>query len=144
MVFCAILSLITLSSQAVAEAPNINNPPNIKVYAFEKVLHKWGSDQWVHFDDIVDKESINWTVLDAHYPTGYTKDGIKSSAFGLCGFLDGTWEGTGYKKTEDPYIQISACVVYIQNRYGTPQKAIQFHNENEIHNPVVRYQLVPL
>jgi hypothetical protein len=42
-----------------------------------------------------------------------------SSAFGLGQFLNGTWEGTGYEKSDDPEIQLAAMQVYVLHRYGT-------------------------
>lgn len=130
MVICVIISLFALhATKVIAEPPTEKTLPNIKVYAFEKVLDRWGSEQWDSFDKIVEKES-NWEILGPHYKNGYTVDGVKSSASGLCGFLDGTWEGTSYQKTEDPYIQISACINYIQERYETPKKALNFHYKN--------------
>ena len=98
--------------------------PNIKVYAFEKVLEKWGEKQWASFSAVVNKEST-WETTTAHYPT--TK---KSTAHGLCGFLNQTWVDTGFTKTDDPYTQIDACMVYISQRYKSPSKALEFHQKN--------------
>jgi len=53
----------------------------------------------------------------------------KSTAFGLFQFLDSTWQGTGIPKTEDPNSQIAAGLQYIKNRYGSPTKALSFHNK---------------
>lgn len=49
-----------------------------------------------------------------------------SSAYGIAQLLDGTWSGTGIKKTSDPGKQILAGENYIQNRYGDPDKAWSF------------------
>jgi nucleoid-associated protein YgaU len=43
-----------------------------------------------------------------------------STAYGIAQFLDSTWAGTGIAKTSDPYRQIDAGLIYIQNRYGSP------------------------
>ena len=48
---------------------------------------------------------------DAQNPT--------STAYGIAQFLDSTWAGTGIAKTSDPYLQIDAGLVYIENRYGS-------------------------
>lgn len=100
---------------------------DIKLYAVEKVLEEFGQGQWPFFDKIVSKESLNWTITTEHYPTGYTPDGIRSSAFGLMGFLDATWQTVGCKKTSNPYVQISCGVKYIKERYGSPKEAWRVH-----------------
>lgn len=120
-----------------AEAPLVDtgvpveiadNP--IKVFAYNQVKYQWDESQWESFNKIVSQESWNWRITKEHYKGGYTKTGIKSSAFGLCGFLDSTWTDIGYEKTDDPYIQISACVKYISQRYGSPKNAWKFHTLN--------------
>ena len=93
--------------------------PTIREYAEARVLEVFGEGQWRYVDYIVSKESRNWTVYGPHYPE--TK---KSSAHGLCGFLNATWKG---EKTDDPYVQIDECLVYIKERYGDPHKAYHFH-----------------
>lgn len=50
-----------------------------------------------------------------------------STAYGIAQFLNGTWAGTGYQKTSDPYKQIQAGLSYIYGRYGSPSKALKFH-----------------
>lgn len=108
--------------------------PPIREYAENLVLDTFGGG-WDEFEAIIVRESNNWTVFTAHYPSGYArikqKDGtyklVKSSAFGLAGFLNSTWQTVGCEKTDDPYTQIDCAVVYIQDRYGTPQKAWQHH-----------------
>lgn len=57
-------------------------------------------------------------------------DNPTSTAYGIAQFLDGTWAGTGYKRTSDPFKQIDAGLTYIANRYGSPSKALQFHQQN--------------
>ena len=128
IVLLSISLLILLTKVAIAEPLDINLNPNIKVYAFEQILVTWDSSQWDAFDKVVNKES-GWTVTGPHYPTGYTKGGVKSSASGLCGFLDGTFKAYG-EKTEDPYKQIDYCIKYISDRYKTPKKALDYHLKN--------------
>lgn len=98
-------------------------------YAQQLVTEKWGADEWYYFDRIVSQESRNWTVYTAHYPTGYAPNGDPSSAHGLGGFLDGTWDDVGCVKTDDPYEQVRCTIKYIEQRraYGTPSKAWQWH-----------------
>jgi len=57
-------------------------------------------------------------------------DNPTSTAYGIAQFLNGTWAGTGYKKTSDPYQQIDAGLRYINQRYGSPSQALQFHLKN--------------
>lgn len=113
------LSLLLYAQSAIAEPIEIIKSPNIKVYAFEKVLNRWGDKQWSYFSEIIERES-RWNS-EAKNP--------KSSAYGLCQFLSATYKQYG-EKTNDPYKQIDMCIEYINDRYKTPQKAIQFHNKN--------------
>lgn len=53
-----------------------------------------------------------------------------STAFGIAQFLNGTWAGTGYTKTTDPFQQIDAGLTYIKQRYGSAKKALEFHLQN--------------
>ena len=99
-------------------------------YAKETASLQWGRGQFQYFDKIISKESMGWTVTTAHYPTGYTTTGVKSSAYGLGGFLDATWEGVGCVKTDNPYTQVECTAQYITDRYGTPELAWEFHRKN--------------
>lgn len=59
---------------------------------------------------------------------GYTGARNKSSsAYGLGGFLNSTWRGTGVKKSDCATCQVKAMLRYIKGRYGTPSKAYRFH-----------------
>ncbi len=53
----------------------------------------------------------------------------RTSAYGLYGFLNSTWRSTGVKKTSDPTTQTVAALKYIKRRYGTPEKALEFHKK---------------
>lgn len=118
--------------EPIVEVIEIKYEDPVKDYAYWQIVDKWGEAEWEAFNYIISRESANWTVLEEHYPTGYTKDGIKSSAYGLGGFLDGTWAGVGCTKTNDPYKQIDCTIKYIEQRplYGTPSKAKAFHLAN--------------
>lgn len=89
---------------------------------------EWGEDYFEYFDSIIMQES-GWRVFTAHYPTGYTKGGVKSSAHGLGGFIDATWETVDCEKTDDPFIQVECTARYITDRYENPEKAWAFHLE---------------
>lgn len=116
------LSLLVLSTQrAIAEPIEIiTRSPNIKVYAFEKVLDRWGDKQWSYFSELIERES-HWNS-EAQNPN--------STAFGLAQFLNSTWKSVGCEKTSDPYKQIDCALDYVDARYETPQKAIKFWDEN--------------
>ena len=97
------------------------DPLTPKEYAQKMVTERWDSSQWKHFDDLIGRES-GWGVYEHHYPQSK-----KSSAMGLCGFLNQAWEDTGFIKTNNPYVQVDACIVYIQQKYKTPERALSFH-----------------
>lgn len=51
----------------------------------------------------------------------------RSSAFGLAGFLNGSWKDVGIARTHDPLKQIEAMFRYIDKRYhGNPTEAYGF------------------
>lgn len=120
MLACVMVSLLGLPTKAVAEPTNIINPTHIKVYAFQKVLDRWGSEQWDAFDKLVDRES-KWES-NAQNPN--------STAYGLGQLLNSTWDTVGCKKTDIPEEQINCTIKYIEQRYKTPKQALQFHYSN--------------
>lgn len=54
----------------------------------------------------------------------------ESSAFGLYQFIDQTWKAYGCEKTTDPAKQTECGIKYIAKRYGTPSKALAYHQVN--------------
>ena len=50
----------------------------------------------------------------------------KSSAYGIFQFLDNTWKPYG-AKTSDPALQTQYGLDYINRRYGSPSRALAFH-----------------
>ncbi len=54
-------------------------------------------------------------------------DNPRSTAFGLWQFLDSTWKYYGIDKTSDPLLQTIAAIRYIEDRYKTPKRALDFH-----------------
>lgn len=118
-VLALILAFVVIflpKTSAKAEAPVIQD---IKTYSIERVIEEFGGGQWTYFDEIIYRES-RWKS-DAQNPT--------SSAYGLCQFLSATYKQYG-GKTNDPYKQIDMCIEYIKDRYGTPKKALYFHQKN--------------
>ena len=59
-----------------------------------------------------------------------TAQNPESSAYGLYGFLDSTWDTVGCTKTSDPVEQERCAKLYIKQRYGTLREAYLFHKEN--------------
>lgn len=94
----------------------------LQQYAAQKLMEQ-GMNNTAEIDALVklwDRES-GWNP-QAQNPT--------STAFGIAQFLNGTWKGTGFEKTSDPYQQIDAGLAYIKARYGTPSNALNFHLQN--------------
>ena len=71
-------------------------------------------------DQLWEAES-NWNPT-AQNPT--------STAYGIAQFLNATWATTGIAKTSDPYLQIDAGLIYIDERYDTACTAWEFHQAN--------------
>lgn len=81
----------------------------------------WGSGaEWQALETLVYRES-SWRP-DAQNPT--------STAFGLFQWLDQTWIGYGCTKTTDVDHQAECGMRYIEKRYGSPSKAMEFHDKN--------------
>lgn len=116
-------SLLGFPTKDEAIELKIDLSPNIKVYAFERVLNRWGDEQWFYFNDLIKRES--------HWDN--TEQNPKSTAYGLGQFLNSTWEIVGCKKTSNSYKQIDCTIKYIELVYGTPKKAIEFHNKNNFY-----------
>ena len=127
--FALFISMVVLLVFFLNHASGANleptEPISVQEYAYNQVVETWGEDQWESFNAIISQESRNWEVTGDHNLE-------LSSAFGLAGFLDGTWETVGCVKTDNQYQQIDCAIKYIQMRkgYGTPDKAWQFHLEN--------------
>lgn len=107
---------IASSSQKVLTGSREANRAIVK----DVMLRFFDESQWPALDWLVMKES------------GYnnTAQNPRSTAYGMFQFLNGTWKGYGIEKTSDPESQAIAGMRYIQARYGTPEKAKQFHLAN--------------
>lgn len=95
----------------------------IQQYAEMRVTETWDESQWESFNNIISQESLHWKVTTEHYPDRQDY----STAYGLAGFLDGTWDDVGCVKTDSEIVQINCEIKYIQQRYGTPEEAWKFH-----------------
>jgi hypothetical protein len=119
MLFGFLVPLVVLGAKPLAtEELNNYRSSNIKVYAFEQVLDRWGEKQWYYFNKLIERES-NWNHLAQNK---------HSTAFGYGQFLSSTWKSVGCEKTEDKYIQIDCTIKYIALRYKQPSNAIRFHD----------------
>lgn len=108
---------------------SINNPitPTSNPYTGNRalgfsifVIEKKNSDkEWECLD-------ILWGIKESGWKE-YAQN-PKSTAFGIAQFLNGTWEGTGYEKTNDPEIQVRAGIVYIEKRFYTACNALKYFN----------------
>lgn len=92
---------------------------DVEQFARQLARKKFGGGQWSDLDALVTQES-GWNP-QADNPT--------STAHGLFQFLDSTYANYG-GKTNDPYKQIRKGLRYIQDRYGTPENAWDFHQQN--------------
>jgi len=122
-----LLTPVTVESAEVIEEIVIEIPEEIKdhpykPYAYEFIVDKWGVEEWEAFEQVIKNES-GWIVLDAHNP-------LLSSAYGLGGFLNATWGSVGCIKSSEYKNQIECTAKYVENRYGTPTKALEFHRQN--------------
>lgn len=54
----------------------------------------------------------------------------KSTAYGLGQLIDQTWKDLGIEKSDDFRIQLIATHKYVMQRYGSWQKALEFHKRN--------------
>lgn len=79
----------------------------------------WGPAEFQAWDAVINAES-GWNP-NAQNPT--------STAYGLGQFLNSTWKGYG-PKTSDPATQLAYMARYIKNRYGSPTKALIWHNSH--------------
>ena len=54
----------------------------------------------------------------------------KSTAYGLGQLVDQTWKDLDIEKSDDFRIQLIAAHKYVMQRYGSWQKALEFHKRN--------------
>lgn len=90
-----------------------------RAYADCLVERKWEGQLWVH-NELIMRES-RWN---------YNAQNPVSTAFGIYQFLDSTWQTVNCEKTIDPKEQVRCGLKYIEQRYGDPQKALDFHDRN--------------
>ncbi|WP_100501656.1 aggregation-promoting factor C-terminal-like domain-containing protein [Geodermatophilus chilensis] len=106
---------LTVAGQSVAQAA-----PAKQAYKDHAASQFRSAAQFDCLDQLWEAES-NWNPT-AQNPT--------STAYGIAQFLDMTWATTGIAKTSDPYRQIDAGLIYIDERYDTACDAWAFHQAN--------------
>ena len=106
---------LTATGESVAHAASAKQA--FKDYAASQFR---SAAQFDCLDQLWEAES-NWNPT-AQNPT--------STAYGIAQFLDATWATTGIAKTSDPYLQIDAGLIYIDERYDTACNAWAFHQAN--------------
>ena len=106
---------LTAADPSVAEAASAKQ--DYKDYAAS------GFRSPAQFDclDLLWEAESNWNPY-AQNPT--------STAYGIAQFINATWATTGIAKTSNPYRQIDAGLIYIDERYGTSCDAWAFHQTN--------------
>jgi hypothetical protein len=102
---------------APAPAPTGTGEQAYKDYAEGQVASA------TQFDCLVDL----WEAESSWNPSAQNPT---STAYGIAQFLDATWASTGIAKTSDPFRQIDAGLIYIDERYGTSCAAWSFHQAN--------------
>ena len=109
----------TESMTDTLEPVHATTETSVVAYAKSLVIEQWGYHEWESFNNIIQHES-GWKV-DAANST--------SSARGLCQTMTSLYDLpddflTNYKA------QLSWCVQYTIDRYGTPDKAWSFWTTN--------------
>lgn len=92
----------------------------VKAYVKQETIKRFGIEFWPSMFELVFNES-GFNIL-AQNP--------ESTAFGMFQFLDTTWEGYNCEKTVRLEKQVKCGLDYIEKRYGDPDKAMAFWNEN--------------
>lgn len=106
-------------SGAVGNIPS-NPKANFRFAQQTAPKYGWGDSELAAWYTLGMKES-GWNN-NAQNPT--------STAYGIGQFLNSTWGGYGIPKTSDPALQVEAMARYIKARYGSPSRALAFHNSH--------------
>ena len=108
---------LTATGQPVAEAHTAAQKQDYKDYAASQFRSA------AQFDCL----DLLWEAESDWHPTAQNPT---STAYGIAQFIDATWATTGIAKTSDPYLQIDAGLIYIDERYDTACNAWAFHQAN--------------
>jgi hypothetical protein len=106
------------AQQSVTKAPI--RKPNFPVSARSYARSMVSVEEYVALHELIMLES-SWNP-DAR--------NSKSSAYGLGQLIDQTWKDLDIEKSDDFRIQLIAAHKYVMQRYGSWQKALEFHKRN--------------
>lgn len=70
-------------------------------------------------------------IIERESDFNHTAQNPNSTAYGLGQFLNSTWETVGCEKSDDPYYQIDCMKKYVDQRYGSPELALEFWLKNK-------------
>jgi hypothetical protein len=106
-----------LNTAYAEEVKNPFEPKSPKGIAWQMVLDKWGIGEWGYFEELIFRES-GWNPYAINQSSGACGLGqaLPCSKLGV-----ELWDYEG---------QLNWIVEYINTRYDTPAKAIEFHNSN--------------
>lgn len=110
---------IALDNEVNPQHPVFTEP--LKQYAFGQLFKRHTEREWICLDNLWTQES-QWNS-DAQHP--------ESTAYGIAQFIDQTWTQTGIAKTENPYKQIDAGLIYIEQRYENSPCLAWEHNQRK-------------
>jgi hypothetical protein len=121
---CIIIVLVLALTYkiAIAEPFTCDEYEDIKLYSECLITQKWGNEEWLAFEWVIQKES-NWI---------YTAKNPNSSAYGLPQALTKLHDLPDDYMT-NPRSQIDWGISYIEDRYGVPSKAKAFHVRNNFY-----------
>jgi hypothetical protein len=106
------------AQQSVTKAPI--RKPNFPVSARSYARSMVSVEEYVALHELIMLES-SWN------PDARNR---KSSAYGLGQLVDQTWKDLDIEKSDDFRIQLIAAHKYVMQRYGSWQKALEFHKRN--------------
>lgn len=106
------------TQQTIAPAPI--RKPDFPVSARSYARSMVSVEEYVALHELIMRES-SWN------PDARNR---KSTAYGLGQLVDQTWQDVGIEKSDDFRIQLIAAHKYVMQRYGSWQKALEFHKRN--------------
>ena len=106
------------AQQTITPAPI--RKPNFPVSARSYARSMVSVEEYVALHELIMRES-SWN------PDARNR---KSTAYGLGQLIDQTWKDLDIEKSDDFRIQLIAAHKYVMQRYGSWQKALEFHKRN--------------
>jgi hypothetical protein len=122
IIFCAVLTLVTVPYTAEAKAeptpkPTISKPVIKNKSLTPKEIARRASRSRGH--NLLEWKCLDklWTQESHFNPRARNK---RSGAYGIAQFMPQTWHNYKVKKTSDAALQIKYGLRYIERRYGSP------------------------